>query len=264
MAVRRKSGVYVLRLQRGECYYVGSSGDVEQRVENHMNNPQVGWVIDHGGVAEVLEPVTPPEEPLSAWEMRETMARMIMHGFNNVRGWEYCSPHPLGSSDVDGIFKIICGGLSVPLCHSCGFSGHLSSNCTTQGRAVWLDSLMACRPEKKVTGSDVILGLIRDGGTVPHPKRKGSPLDEERHPAVLEERLSAPSAAAAPSPEACFVSYNEIAEQQQGPVKYQRRGNIGCIRCGRVCHQVERCYARTNVNGEQIAPVSGGVAASAR
>jgi hypothetical protein len=227
----RKSGVYVLRLNSGGRYYVGSSADVEVRVRNHMTDPKVTWVQESGGVAEAMDPVTPPEEPLSAWEMRETMARMIMHGFNKVRGWEYCSPQPLANSDVDGIFKLICGGLAVPLCHSCGFSGHLSSACETPGRATWLDDLMACRPEKKTTGSDVILSLIREGGTVPRPNQK-------RRPETAAASVQ-------------YVGFDELSVQL--PATKRRPA---CTRCGRVCHATEGCFARTTVNGERLGAAS--------
>ena len=239
----RKPGVYVLRLKNADRYYVGSSGDVAARVQSHTTRPQVAWVLAHGGVSEVLDPVTPPEEPLSAWEMRETMARMIMHGFNNVRGWEYCSPQPLDNSDVDGIFKLICGGQARALCHSCGFSGHLSSACTTGSRAVWLDSLMSCRPERKLSGSDVILRLIGEGGKVPKSgKRKAAP----GLPSALASPV-APRTSEEMEPTR-FVPYDELPDQRASA----KRREVGCSRCGRQCHVAEQCFARTTSEGEQI------------
>lgn len=241
----RREGVYVLLLVGGERYYVGASSDIDARVSAHITDPKVAWVTANGGVQEVLDPVTPFEEPISAWEMRETMARMIMHGFNNVRGWEYCSPSPLGSSDVDGIFKLMCGGLSSPLCHTCGFSGHLSSACTTTGRAKWLGDLMACRPDKKATGSDVILDLIREGGVVPQVGQK------RKTPQAAPKMVPMPRPVMTTAPEA-FVSYNELS----APPRQQQRGGGGggggCTRCGRLCHTIEGCYARTSADGVEL------------
>ena len=259
----------MLRLKDDDCYYVGASQNISQRVESHIFDPQVKWIVDHGGVAEVLDPVTPPEEPHFSWEMRETLARMIMHGFNNTRGWEWCSPGPLSNSDIDGIFKLICGGLSVALCHNCGFSGHLSSNCTTQRRATWLDNLMSCRNmEKKkvtVTGSDVILKLINDeqqpraAAAAPMKRKKST----EEVP-FLPPPPPAPQSSSSQHPQQFdnstihFMTYSEISEQQQPAAKKYNNNNHhqqfkhGCNRCGRWCHAAEGCYARTTVDGKQI------------
>lgn len=223
--MQKRSGVYVLLLE-GDRYYVGCSSDIDSRIRTHINEPRVSWITANGGVQMALEPMTPAEEPLTAWEMRETMARMIKHGFNNVRGWEYCSPEPLGNSDVDGLFKLICGGQSAPLCHACGFPGHLSSACTTSGRAKWLDDLKGCRSAKR-TGSDVILALILDGGVVSRPKR--------RSPGA------APTLLQAPTVEPQFVTFEELNAQKQG-----------CTRCGRHCHTLDACYARTSAAGKDL------------
>lgn len=220
----RRTGVYVLRLKQDDHYYVGSSHDIDSRIASHMKNPKVAWVAARGGVSEVIEPITPREDPLSAWEMRETLARMIMHGFNKVRGWEYCSPYPLTDSDVDGIFKIMCGGHSEPLCRSCGFPGHMASTCTTEGRATWMENLMACRPARRITGSEVIFDLINNGGTVAKSQRR-------------------------------FVSYDELSDvkkRTRRDYSSSATSGEGCARCGRTCHTEDRCYARTSVTGDAL------------
>lgn len=275
-SARKKNvaGVYVLKLKSGDCYYVGSSQNISQRVENHIFDPQVKWIVDHGGVAEVLDPVTPPEDSIYAWEMRETLARMIMHFPNSVRGWEYCSAEPLSNSDIDGIFKLMCGGLSVPLCHKCGFSGHLSSACTTQRRATWLDNLMSCRHiEKKkvtVTGSDVILKLINDAQQ-PHQAAATVPVVKRKNKFTDEVPFLPPPPQVPPQEPLRFMTYSEICEQQEQPAakKYHTNNNnqqfkYGCCqRCGRSCHSAEGCYARTTVDGKQIITDSAASGSSA-
>jgi hypothetical protein len=250
-----RKGVYVLRLSCGDRYYIGSSGDIEARIRSHRMDPKVAWVLENGGVGEVLDPVTPPEEPLLAWEMRETMARMVMHGFNNVRGWEYCSPKPLGDSDVDGLFKLICGSQAVPLCHYCGFSGHLSSVCKTPGRAVWLDNLMTCCPKNKKTGSDVILDLIHDKESVPHPqqKRKTPPSSSVPSPRVPTTE----GGPAIPVQSEPYITFDEL--NAQPPTEEPRQTALAssmvpraCVRCGRPCHTIDGCYARTTVSGDRL------------
>lgn len=97
-SLQRRSGVYVLELKDPGYFYVGSSADLDARVEQHHmvgGTRSVKFVTDHGGVANVIPPLTPPEASLVSWEMKETIARMIRHGFNHVRGWEYAFPNAL-------------------------------------------------------------------------------------------------------------------------------------------------------------------------
>ena len=78
----------VLRLVNTDKYYVGKSDDIENRIKNHKecNDKCAKFVKINGGVNDVLQPLTPPDNNLSNWEKDETLARMIKHGYNNVRG----------------------------------------------------------------------------------------------------------------------------------------------------------------------------------
>ena len=49
----------------------------------------------YNGVKEVLEPITPYDSNYSNWVKDETLARMIQHGYNNVRGWKFTNPNNL-------------------------------------------------------------------------------------------------------------------------------------------------------------------------
>jgi hypothetical protein len=143
-------GVYVLQLRRpGGFYYVGSSESVSARVNSHVLAPSQKFVSDNGGVDRVLAPLSSPDSNLLMWEMKETMTRMIAHGFNNVRGWEFVSNRPLSTTDLDAIYKIICGTFgSSGLCRICGFPGHMAAQCVPNvERAAWLQNLHDCRTE---------------------------------------------------------------------------------------------------------------------
>jgi len=127
-------GVYVLRLhgadRRGDRYYVGKAADVARRVAAHQRGSVdcAMWVKRNNGVAAVEEPYTPRGDDLGAWEMRETIDRMIRHGIDNVRGWEWTRSGPLTRDDYISIRLVACGVLDC--CRACGQRGHFVKDCS--------------------------------------------------------------------------------------------------------------------------------------
>ena len=138
----RESGVYVLRLkEKGcngrPCFYVGKTSNKKSRIEQHIRggNQCASWVREHGGVEGVEEPIT-TRESLCSWEQKETIERIMIHGFDNVRGWEWTSCRPFGRNDYVS-FKVTAMG-SGDLCRKCGNPGHFASNCNEK-KASWLE-----------------------------------------------------------------------------------------------------------------------------
>ena len=80
-----RDGVYVNELNSG-WFYVGSSGNIDKRIEQHKNSPVVSR---HGGIYRSCEPITERQTNLRSWERDETLQRMMEHGINRVRGWEF-------------------------------------------------------------------------------------------------------------------------------------------------------------------------------
>lgn len=79
-----RKGVYVLRL-RGGRYYVGSSADIDARVEAHRAGKGAAFTRAYPVEAEV-DPATFIHDTES-WERAETLHRMKTHGIGAVRGW---------------------------------------------------------------------------------------------------------------------------------------------------------------------------------
>lgn len=132
MPSQSTGGVYVLRLNNPgadgkPCYYVGHSRCIDTRVEQHATGVGAEWVKAHGGVAEVLAPLVPREEP-HAWELRETVTRMITHGVANVRGSEWSNRASLNEDERSCVRMTAMALLN--LCRSCGQLGHVAKGCT--------------------------------------------------------------------------------------------------------------------------------------
>lgn len=79
--------VYVLPLSTPGSYYVGSTANLSQRLAQHKENAK-GFVALRGGAVGQEDPLAPPLlSNVYDHEMRETLARIVKHGFDNVRGW---------------------------------------------------------------------------------------------------------------------------------------------------------------------------------
>ena len=139
------SGVYVLQLKDNSKYYVGKSENIAKRINTHKEFSEncAKFVKINGGVNKVLAPLTPSDKNSSNWEKDETISRMIKHGYNNVRGWEFTSTNKLSKEELD-VIKISIMGLG-DRCRKCGNSGHFVSGCSS-GKAKWLQKLEECYP----------------------------------------------------------------------------------------------------------------------
>tara|TARA_Y100000389_G_scaffold91578_1_gene88184 strand:- start:1746 stop:2495 length:750 start_codon:yes stop_codon:yes gene_type:complete len=157
------SGVYVLQLNNEHCYYVGKSDNVSTRIEDHRHGRDkcAKFVSKNGGVKQILVPLTPKDDNLSNWEKDETLMRMIKHGFNNVRGWEFTNTSVLTNQECDMI-KMSIFGLG-DRCRKCGNSGHFAKDCSSK-KASWLKNLEACYSveNKQKTSIDIINNILDD------------------------------------------------------------------------------------------------------
>lgn len=136
-----QAGVYVLSLNDPGFYYVGQSSDVERRIEQHRCGGTHCSELcnDKGGVCRSVSPLTPQEDSLPSWEQKETLARMMKHGFNQVRGWEFTSGwKKLNYENLNTIRTNIFG--HGDLCRKCGGAGHFAERCPG-GKAEWLQEL---------------------------------------------------------------------------------------------------------------------------
>ena len=148
-----RRGVYVLRLggQNGQpCFYVGSSEDIDRRVRQHRGQERLppGWrqvpfIKEMGGIEGVEEPLERPppdlgdENALVQWEEAEVYARMLKHGVNQVRGYEFVKTQ-LTVDNLATLQSNLIGRHS--LCRRCGGVGHFKANCNAE-KLPWLQEV---------------------------------------------------------------------------------------------------------------------------
>lgn len=133
------AGVYVIVLDDG-TRYVGKSTNVNRRISQHLNPKaikQVAW-CKKGGIRQAYAepPITKPNADLSAWEQNETIAQMMKHGVNRVRGWEFTSCRPFSPLEYE-LFKKLAFSKN-DLCRTCGYGGHMAAGCYSQKKVPWL------------------------------------------------------------------------------------------------------------------------------
>ena len=126
----QNEGVYVLSMPSGN-YYVGKSGNIEQRMQQHLTGSDEGAVCAKGFLHRIV-PVTPRQEDLESWERAETLTLMHRHGVGKVRGWFYTS-REMTQSQREHAFQQVCEKLD--LCRACGYASHFASQCSAKGRA---------------------------------------------------------------------------------------------------------------------------------
>jgi len=215
-----RNGVYVLALKHGG-YYVGRSQDIDARIRQHHEGTGSAWCRHQGGVVgEVASVYVGSTSDVASWEMNETVAQMLMHGFENVRGWEFTNCAPLTSQECDTIKTIVMGQGN--MCRRCGGEGHFATHCQ-QPIQMWLVDL-----EKLQAISST--------------------------PAVTVKNTIAMAAMAYKS----FQSDATVQAPHVGPIRHVRdRGGAGnCTRCGRDSHTAAKCFAHKHFTGADLKPKS--------
>lgn len=278
----KRRGVYVLRLRgRGgeSSYYVGSSEDIDRRVRQHRREEALptGWnhvryVSAMGGVEGVDPPMTAPpvllEEAnaLRLWEEKEVYARMLKHGVNQVRGYEFgCGETTdIPVDQLQGLKMNLMGRYD--LCRNCGTPGHFQSNCTS-GKARWLREMeelvaRATHQPPPPRGTDVIQALLQEQASdAQAPLNRGS---AERHGQKRPRNASCAggarrvsrSARSCQEPQRCLECNGEIPTDPEKPRCHECwRNSQKCVDCGVVipthpwktrcieCWMERKCYS---------------------
>jgi len=225
-------GVYVLALQKGGVYG-GKSRDIDARVQQHCNGVGSNWCRHEDGVIAERAPVVAGSLlDAASWEMNETVAQMLIHGYENVRGWEFSSCGPLTSHECDTIKTIVMG--QGDMCRRCGGEGHFATNCT-QALQLWLLELERL--------------LVKAASPLP-PARNAiacAAMAYPSKPSAAEVVLAKIGSVISPAPPPAAPEQARAARAPAG-----RGGAALCLRCGRDSHRADTCFAHKHFNGAAI------------
>jgi ribosomal protein L37E len=216
-----RHGVYVLALQHGGLY-VGRSNDIDKRIQQHCEGSGSAWCRHQGGVVrEVATVHVGSSSDLASWEMNETVAQMLMHGFENVRGWEFTNCAALTSKECDTIKTIVMGQGN--MCRRCGGEGHFATHCH-EPIHLWLQDI-----EKLQALSQ----------TVP------APVQNVIAQAAMAYQSRQPAVGSSAGDTATAETLRESRSVRQ---------RVVCTRCGRDSHMASSCFAHKHFTGSELKP----------
>lgn len=241
-----RAGVYVVRMRSGNenYYYVGKSNDVSKRLQQHerMGSMCAAWVKKHGGVVSSEDPLTPPSE-LNSWEQQETLARMLKHGFEKVRGWEFTRCSPLESHEYKMIKTLVMG--MGDLCRKCGHPGHFVNQCPNpEDKAQWLRDCETNEAVKETgTCKGVIASIIENIATaiMPRPSKR-----QRQSTCMICHRTNHVSA------ECTATTFADGTPMFTEYISSSDDDDDVCSRCGRYTHTSNECYARRTIDGAEL------------
>jgi len=228
-----RTGVYVLELRNGG-YYVGKSNDIDARVQQHSSGEGSAWCRHKGGIVGEVPTVYPGSvQDTSSWEMNETVNQMLIHGFENVRGWEFTGCGTLSSGELDTIKNVVMG--QGDMCRTCGGVGHFASSCHTT-KVQWLVDLESLRAR--------VLCAAPPPSPVANPMSRAALSYNSEKTGGRDGRGGRGSHGG---------SGRTLSVCGGGVVKRNRPSSTPfCTRCGRDTHVKSTCFARTDVDGIQL------------
>ena len=251
------AGTYVYVIRAGEKYYVGTTRDVAQRVQEHRSGNGAAWTKSWPLVSRlnlVLEDSTRYEAEAEARgeETKKTATLCYIHGLDNVRGAQFCLVSPTLTEKEQW--------------------------CITVGHALKVNYE---KVKKDLLGQHINIGLPDSPSTGQHSSSPRDPgLPELPH---FEHKKTPPVKAQASlhirkkpnfgclrcgrsnhTLEACFAKIdvdghlldyddNRFArDNEEDEGESENDNDETCHCCGRTGHWALDCYAKTDVLGKRL------------
>ncbi len=120
---KEKQYIYVIGFVDG-TFYIGRTKNVEQRMIQHLANPEVEWVKHHKPICNFISWEQKTDDNFE--EDKTTLEYMSNYGISNVRGGSFCQLI-LPAETIKVIEQMIKS--KEDLCYKCGQSGHYAKDC---------------------------------------------------------------------------------------------------------------------------------------
>ena len=148
------NSIYILKLE-GDKYYIGKSGNVDRRFQDHMSGNGSAWTRVHHPIE--IEKVIPNTSAFD--EDRYVKEYMALHGVDNVRGGSYVTIE-LSAEQKEFLKREIWGAQD--LCARCGEAGHFIRQCSKPPPPITPISIPRRTPSPDIfnepftTGADIL------------------------------------------------------------------------------------------------------------
>lgn len=217
--------VYILKLIGGK-YYIGSSENVEQRIQQHFDGNGSAWTKKYKPIkkVDVIDNCDKFDED------KYTKQYMSKYGIDNVRGGTYCE------INIEKYKEFLEKELthSDNKCFKCGGTGHYVKDCkeTEEESGHWKSLFENFQKvlEKELIHSD------NKHGCAKHYTKDCEETEEESEEEVWE----------------CDYCDEQFETEKEAKKHEKYSHKDVCYRCGREGHYSNSCYAKRHINGNYI------------
>jgi len=221
--------LYILKLKNNK-WYIGTSENVENRIDQHFKGNGSKWTQKHT-----------PVQLITKYKIKDlhdedkiTIQYMEKYGINNVRGGSFCSIN-LSDGEKEVLRKMI--KTQNNKCFTCGNIGHFSKDCTNE----WID--ISDIESEYESESDLI--IKNNNIKCFRCNRKGHMKNDcYAKSDVYGNKLYDDSEDNS--------EYDSEDDSEDYSEELIINNNIKCYRCHRKGHMKNDCYAKSDVYGNKL------------
>jgi cellular nucleic acid-binding protein len=245
------TNIYILKLTGGN-YYIGKTNNVEKRFLEHVSGKGSAWTKKHEPieVSQVISNASPFDED------RYVKEYMHKYGINKVRGGTYVTEE-LDETQECNLKKEIWGANDC--CTQCGRKGHFVKNCKSitdvTGRNIYEEDIVwvcdhcnkeyedkneCAKHEKSCKTKKSVKTCFQCGETGHYANECPNQEEETFNCRYCDKEFETQKGAIFHENVHCKSKSKSVAKKN------------GCYRCGRSGHYSNDCYAKTDVDGDEL------------